>query len=256
MNIQKWFSDTLRGSMKLFPTVLIGAVAATILLFITVGGVLVFDADLASLAEFSKGIGLGLEDLKSVIYPVACLILVAAGLSWLLFSVLAYEAASMVSRGDSVAPLPLFRAGLVSFLPFVVVSLIYGLMVGVGMLCFLVPGIYFAAKYYLALPIVVHERCGPMVAMERSAKLTEGLRVQMIAIHFLGIFLAMLFGQIVNVALNVAMLPFTMMGEGTLVLVPLVLIASFGIMVSWLGGALIQAVGAMTAYRLVHETKG
>lgn len=254
MNIQKWFSDTLKGSVKLFPTALIGAVAATVLLFVTVGGVLVFEADLSALLNVFQGFSL--EEVQSVIYPVVCLVLIAAGLSWLLFSVLAYEAASMVSRGDTVEPLTLFRAGLVSFLPFMAVSLIYGLLVGVGMLCFLVPGIYFAAKYYLALPIVIHERVGPLAAMERSAQLTEGIRLHMIAIHFLGIFLSMFFGQIVNVALNVALVPCAMLGDGGWTLIPMALVGCFGLMVSWLGGALIQAVGAMTAYRLVHETKG
>ena len=168
-----------------------------------------------------------------------------------------YEAASTVSRGDDVDFLGVFRASLMSIFPFMVVSLLYGLLVGFGMLLFIVPGIYMAAKYYLAFPILVHERVGPMEAMRRSAALTEGIKWYMLAASFFSVFLSSVFGKIVGFVMQIVCLPLEMFTDpGALVIAPFAVFIMFCLTLAWLGGALIQAVGATTAYRLVHETRG
>lgn len=56
-------------------------------------------------------------------------------------------------------------------------NLLLGLMVVVGLLLLIVPGIYLALRYGMASILVVDEDLGPMEALQRSSKITEGKRL-------------------------------------------------------------------------------
>jgi hypothetical protein len=53
-------------------------------------------------------------------------------------------------------------------------SIIYGLMVAIGILFFVAPGLYFACKYFAMMPSVVIEGYNSSTSQKRSATLTNG----------------------------------------------------------------------------------
>lgn len=69
----------------------------------------------------------------------------------------------------------LVPSGLV-FLNYLAVSILYGLLVGVGLVLLIVPGIYLAIRYGLAGFLVVDGKADALGAFSRSAQLTRGAR--------------------------------------------------------------------------------
>lgn len=53
-------------------------------------------------------------------------------------------------------------------------SILYGLIVLGGLILLIIPGIYFAIKYYFVIFLVVDKRLGPIEALKKSAKITQG----------------------------------------------------------------------------------
>jgi len=64
-------------------------------------------------------------------------------------------------------------------------SFIVGLIVGLGMLLFLVPGIYLAGVYGIAIPAVVLETITVRQALSRSSALTQNFIGRVSAVYFL-----------------------------------------------------------------------
>ncbi len=79
------------------------------------------------------------------------------------------------------------------------VSFEYGLRVGIGFILLIVPGVYWAGKYGLAVPSVVLEDIKAKKAFPRSADLTSGAVGRIIAIYFLTWIL------IVSIAMGIGM---------------------------------------------------
>lgn len=71
---------------------------------------------------------------------------------------------------------------------FVVIAAAFveGLVIGVGFLLCVVPGVIFMCSYYVAVPAVVAERTGPIQALYRSAEMTRGHRVQILLLVLVG----------------------------------------------------------------------
>jgi hypothetical protein len=67
----------------------------------------------------------------------------------------------------------------------IITSIGYGLLVGIGLVLLIVPGIYWAGKYGLSVPSVVLEDNSPGEAFSRSSKLTEYSVSRIIVIYFL-----------------------------------------------------------------------
>ncbi len=67
----------------------------------------------------------------------------------------------------------------------ILTSIEFGLFVGLSLILFIFPGIYFAGKLGLAVPAVVLEDVKVQQAFERSSKLTEGAIGRIFAIYFL-----------------------------------------------------------------------
>ncbi len=66
--------------------------------------------------------------------------------------------------------------GLRSFLPVIVVSILFALAVGFGMILLLVPGIMIACAWCVAIPSLVADRTGIFGSFSRAADLTRGNR--------------------------------------------------------------------------------
>jgi uncharacterized membrane protein len=91
-----------------------------------------------------------------------------------------------------------FFKGFNNFLPFFLVSLISGILIGLGFLLFIIPGIYLAVAYMFAMPFAVAQRMDFWTALEASRKLITknwfsflGFALLLFLINFVG---ALLFG--------------------------------------------------------------
>ncbi|MFN3387399.1 MAG: YciC family protein [Allosphingosinicella sp.] len=69
-----------------------------------------------------------------------------------------------------------FVAALKLVLPLIGLTILSGLIVGLGLLLLIVPGIIFYVSLIVAVPVLVEERCGVIDSMKRSADLTSGSR--------------------------------------------------------------------------------
>lgn len=67
------------------------------------------------------------------------------------------------------------------------VTFLYGFAVGIGMVLLVVPGIYFAAKYFASMAAAIVEGRGTSSAMERSAALTDGSKMRIVGIFLVTI---------------------------------------------------------------------
>ena len=104
-------------------------------------------------------------------------------------------------------------AGMSYFKPYVIVTILYGLLVGVGFLLFFVPGMFWALKYFFYQIIVVDEKKQPIEAFKRSAQLTDGAKWQLllflVVIYILNMLGALCFG--IGVLFTVPMSVFAML---------------------------------------------
>lgn len=97
-------------------------------------------------------------------------------------------------------------------IPYFFACILYGLLVFVGLLLLIVPGIYWAIKYRYYTYFMVDKNMGPIEALKASGKITQGQKWKL---FFLGIVLALI--NIVGaLALLVGLfvtIPLTMMAE-------------------------------------------
>ena len=77
-------------------------------------------------------------------------------------------------RGAQVDAWESFRIGLARVIPVIIVSILMGIIVGVGIILLLVPGLIALAGFSVALPACVVERDGPIASLSRSFELTRG----------------------------------------------------------------------------------
>ena len=82
------------------------------------------------------------------------------------------------------------------------VSFIVGLIVGLGMLLCLAPGIYWAGVYGVAIPAVVLENIPVRQSLPRSSRLTQNFIGRVVVVYFL----TSIFAAIMNYALNAGLL--------------------------------------------------
>ena len=61
---------------------------------------------------------------------------------------------------------------------YIIASLIYGIMVVIGLVLLIVPGIYIACRFYFYAYFIVEENCGPIEAISRAGEITQGRILQ------------------------------------------------------------------------------
>lgn len=81
------------------------------------------------------------------------------------------------------------------------VSILLGLMIVVGLLCLIVPGIWLALKYGQAMTVLVDRNCGVIEAFKYSSKITEGhkFKLMLLGTAAVGVILAGLIALLVGV---------------------------------------------------------
>lgn len=71
------------------------------------------------------------------------------------------------------------------WLSFAFVVIVKGLVVMLGLVCFIFPGIYLALRYAFAEILVIDEGLRPMEAMKKSAEMTLGVKWKLVWFGFL-----------------------------------------------------------------------
>jgi len=81
------------------------------------------------------------------------------------------------------------------------VSILLGLMIVVGLLCLIVPGIWLALKYGQAMTALVDRNCGVIEAFKYSSKITNGnkAKLMLLGLAAMGIMLAGLIAFVVGI---------------------------------------------------------
>ena len=97
----------------------------------------------------------------------------AAFLSWTADGLLQQTGRSLLSS---------LQRGLFRFFPLLLMSVIFGIVVAIGMLFLIVPGIYLALCMSLAPSLVVLEGLGPLQSLNHSYQLTQGHRWTLLAV--------------------------------------------------------------------------
>src|ERR1041385_1993146 len=82
------------------------------------------------------------------------------------------------------------------------VSLMLGIVIGLGLLVFLAPGVYWAGVFGVAIPAMILENIPVGQALPRSSELTQNFRSRVIIIFFL----TMIFSGIMKYSLNAGLL--------------------------------------------------
>lgn len=90
-------------------------------------------------------------------------------------------------------------------------SLLYSLIVAVGLILLIIPGIYWALKYQFAVYLVVDRDMGILEALKRSGELTEGVKWPLLGY------------QVLQLLLNWAGVLF--LGIGLLITIPVTMLA-------------------------------
>jgi hypothetical protein len=75
-----------------------------------------------------------------------------------------------------------FAIGLWRLLPVMLISLVIGVVSGLGVIFFVVPGLWAMTVLWVAIPVVVVERAGLLASLRRSIDLTGGCRWSVFAI--------------------------------------------------------------------------
>lgn len=96
-------------------------------------------------------------------------------------------------------------------LNYFLVNLFMGFIVILGLIFLIVPGIYFAMKYYFAVNLVIDKKMGPIEAMKASSKMTEGIKWRLLGLGL--------------VSLGIIILGLLALGVGFIVALPVVVLA-------------------------------
>lgn len=69
--------------------------------------------------------------------------------------------------------------GYPQLLNFVIASIIYAILVGVGFILLIVPGVIFGIKYHFYSYLIVDKNMGPLEALKKSGEITKGAKWQL-----------------------------------------------------------------------------
>jgi len=91
--------------------------------------------------------------------------------------------------------------GLARLLPVIGVGILVAILIWLGLLLLIVPGIILACMLYVAVPVAVVEKPGVFASLSRSADLTKGHRWTIFAIFLVILALALVIGMVLVMAL-------------------------------------------------------
>ncbi|HYV44172.1 MAG TPA: hypothetical protein VFA20_04885 [Myxococcaceae bacterium] len=125
---------------------------------------------------FLEQVGLGIANSSGPMKPaLSALVTLAARVGQIWLQVGLFRMALKLVDGQAVTTDDFLRAH-GDFLGYLLASVLYGLIVGAGMILLVVPGIYWAVRYWAYGYAVVDEHVDPVTALKRSTVLTDGVK--------------------------------------------------------------------------------
>jgi hypothetical protein len=124
------------------------------------------------------------EETDSVLAYVLVYVLLFLALQQVVAGALIYGVFQQL-RGERAGIGDCLKAGFARLLPVVAVGVIAGVLVFLGAILLIVPGIILACMYWVAVPVAVVEKPGVIASLRRSAQLTDGERWSVFAILLL-----------------------------------------------------------------------
>jgi hypothetical protein len=104
-------------------------------------------------------------------------------------------------RGQPAGIGTCLAVGLSRMLAVLVVGILVGVLVLLGLCLFVVPGVFLALMYWVAVPVAVVEKPGVFAALTRSAQLTKGERGNIFLIQLVLQAIGLGIGIVVGIAL-------------------------------------------------------
>jgi hypothetical protein len=183
-------------------------------------------------------------DVGATFAYIGGLVLVSAVVAGLTTATLVYGSFQDL-RGQKVGLGECFSRA-IAVLPIIAIGAVcYGLLVGLGMLLLVIPGIIIAVVYWLYVPAIVVEKMSLGAALNRSSELTRGRRWSIFAILLLVALVSI--GVEIAVGLGAALL-------GALSSVETIVIASYAL--NAIIGAFVSVANAVTYYYLRADSEG
>jgi hypothetical protein len=84
------------------------------------------------------------------------------------------------------------RRGLLRFLPVVAAVICASILIVIGLMLFIVPGLILLTMFFVVVPVCVVEALGPIKSLGRSARLTKGHRWRVLAIYLIPLIAVMI----------------------------------------------------------------
>lgn len=130
---------------------------------------------------FLERVGLGIANSSGEAKPaLSALVSLAARVAQAWLQLGLFRMALKLVDGETVNTDDFLRAH-GDFLSYLLASVLYGLIVGAGMILLIVPGIYWAVRYWAYGYAVVDEHVDPVTALKRSTVLTQGVKWEVFA---------------------------------------------------------------------------
>ncbi len=104
-------------------------------------------------------------------------------------------------RGRPVSAPESARQGLNRVVPVIVTSVLAGLVVGLGFVFFLIPGLIALTSLAVVVPVCVVERMGPLDSISRSSDLTTGHRWPILGVGIAWIILVLVVAALIQAAM-------------------------------------------------------
>jgi hypothetical protein len=101
-------------------------------------------------------------------------------------------------RGRPVNLIESLKVGLARFFPVIGVALLVGLITGLAAILLVIPAFIVVTILFVALPVCIVERMGPVRSLSRSAELTKGNRWKIFGLWLLVIIVTMIGSAIIG----------------------------------------------------------
>ena len=105
-------------------------------------------------------------------------------------------------RGRPVNLTESLRVGLGRFFPIVGLAIILSVLVGLGMVAFIIPGLILLTMWFVGTPACVVEQRGPWASLRRSRELTKGHRWKIFGLMLVLIVISALISPLVELIFN------------------------------------------------------
>lgn len=140
-----------------------------------------------------QGGGQMAEGIQAAVTFAIILLLQPLSTAIILYGAFQHMRGRPVRLGESVS------RGLARFLPLVGLMLLTLLGVMLGALLFIIPGIILMVMWYVAVPVNVVERAGPVTSLRRSRALTKGHRWKLFGMYLLVFIVNMIVGSLLPI---------------------------------------------------------